>query len=179
MPLAVMEIGSPAIDTFCTCVEPVTLPVVPSELAVAVDVMLPMEMNPPSMEMPPTVAVAVAVAVVEGACDEDVADRPPMPSRPELPASGLPVPDGACWVGSAPLEPAVAASSPMVAVAVFPLVRALRVHVQRRARRWRPCSASAGSCSPPGCGQVGAAGSGTPGTSSESSGPALATTWPG
>ena len=178
MPLAVMEICWPAIDAPWTCVEPVTLPVVPSEVAVAVDVMLPMEMNPPSMEMPPTVAVASAVAMLEGACDEDVADRAPMPKMLELPAKGLPVPDGACWVASPLLEPAVAASLPIVAVALFPLVlldASMFTPGRSVEAEFGVWGYSVTACR----GHVGAGGSGTPGTRSASSGPALATTWPG
>ena len=99
-----------------------TLPVVPSEVAVAVDVTLPMVMKPPRMEIPASVALAWALAVVLGACDDDVADMLPMPMMTEEPARALPEPDAACCVGSAPLEPAVAASSPRVAVAVLPFV---------------------------------------------------------
>ena len=111
----------PAMAMFCTRVVPVTLPVVPSEVALAVDVMLPMEMKPPRMEMPPTVALATALALVLGACDDEVADSAPTPMMVEEEARGLPGPEGAVWAGLAPLAPAVEAPLPSVALAVFPL----------------------------------------------------------
>jgi hypothetical protein len=73
------------------------------------------------METPVSVALATALAVVVGACDDEVADIDPTPTRDEEPASGLPEPAGAVWVGLAPSEPAVEAASPRVALAVFPL----------------------------------------------------------
>ena len=62
IPLASTETCSPAMSMFCTWVDPVTLPVVPSEVAVAVDVTLPMVMKPPRMEMPASVALAWELA---------------------------------------------------------------------------------------------------------------------
>ena len=88
------------------------------------------------------------------------------------------MPRGRLVVGSAPLSRRSAASSPMVAVAVFPLVVLC-------ASMFRPGSSVAavfgvcGKLLTAWMGQVGAGGSGTPGTSRESSGPAFATTCPG
>ena len=48
-------------------VDPVTLPVAPSEVAVAVDVTLPMVMKPPRMEMPRVRGAGLGVADVPGA----------------------------------------------------------------------------------------------------------------
>ena len=96
----------------------------------------------------------------------------------EEPASGLPEPEGACCVGSAPFEPAVAASSPRVAVAVFPLV-VLVASMLTPGWSVEPELGACGYSLVAWTGQTGAGGSGAPGTSSASSGPALATTWPG
>src|SRR5580704_12773576 len=167
MPAAVMETCWPAIDTFCTWVDPVTVPLVPSDEASAVDVMLPMEMKPPSMEMPPTVALASAVALVDGACDDELADSPPTPRSAFEPARRLPEPDGACWVGLAPLEPAVAASLPSVAVAVFPSVE-LWASMFNPGMSVEALLGFCGKSLTAWSGHVGAGGSGTPGTSSAS-----------
>ena len=126
-----------------------------------------------------SVALAFAVAVVLGASDDDVADMLPMPMMAEEPASGLPALEGAWRVGSAPLEPAVAASSPRVALAVFPFV-VLEASMFTPGSSVDPelgvCGVLAGGLAPatPGRGEAGA-----PGTRRASSGPALATTWPG
>ena len=122
IPLASTVTASPAMSMFCTSVDPVTFPVVPSEVAVAVEVTLPILMKPARMEIPESVALACALADVLGASDDDVADMVPTPMMADVLARGLPALDGACCVGSAPLAPAVAASSPSVALAVLPLV---------------------------------------------------------
>ena len=158
--------------------EPVTLPVVPSEVAVAVDVTEPMLMNPPSMEMPPTVALASAVAVVDGACDDDVAEMAPMPTRRRRAARGLPEPDGAGVLVLVSVEPEVELSSPRVAVAVLPeavLEVSMFTPVLSVLAEFGACGNELTACT----GQIGAGGTGTPGTRRLSSGPALATTWPG
>ncbi len=121
MPLASTVTGTPAMDMFWISVEPVSLPVVPSEAAVAVDVTLPMLMKPSSRETPVSVALASAVAVVLGTSEVEVADMPPMPMSDEEPASGLPEPDGAVTLVSVDDEPDVGLSSPRVALAVLPL----------------------------------------------------------
>ena len=144
----------------------------------AVDVTLPMVMKPPRMEIPESVALAWASADVLGASDDDVADMVPTPTMADEPASGLPEPDGACCVGSAPFDPAVAASSPRVALAVFPLV-VLEASMFTPGWSVEPelgaCGYSLVAC----MGHTGAGGNGAPGTRRASSGPALATTWPG
>ena len=178
IPLASTVTCSPEMSMFCTAVAPVTLPVVPSEVAEAVEVTLPMVMKPPRMEMPVSVALACALADVLGACDDDVADMPPMPKIEELPASGLPVPAGACCVGSAPLAPAVAASSPRVAVAVLPLV-VLEASMLTPVSSVDPELGAWGYSDVAWTGHTGAGGRGTPGARRASSGPALATTCPG
>ena len=94
------------------------------------------------------------------------------------PASGLPAPDGACWVGSAPFEPAVAASSPRVALAVLPFV-VLEASMFTPGWSVDPELGAWGYSLVAWTGQTGAGGSGTPGTRRASSGPAFATTWPG
>ena len=66
MPLLFTVTCSPAMSTFCSTVEPVSEPVVPFELAVAVEVTLPMVMKPSRMEMPLSVALA-AICVIAGA----------------------------------------------------------------------------------------------------------------
>jgi hypothetical protein len=178
MPLASMVTCCPAMSTLVSTVDPVTVPLVPSDVAVAVVVTAPMVMKPARMEMPLTVALADAVDDVLGACEDDVPDRLPIPMRAELPARTLPGPDGAVGTAVAPEAPAVAASSPMEAVAVLPLVSEL-------ASMLTPGSSVAavlgvsGNLLTASRGQTGAGGSGTPGTSRASSGPALATTWPG
>ncbi len=95
--------------------------------------------------------------------------------RTEEPASGLPEPEGACCVGLAPFEPAVAASSPRVALAVFPLV-VLEASMFTPGSSVEPelgaCGNSLVACT----GHIGAGGRGAPGTSSASWGPALAMT---
>ena len=67
IPLAPTVTASPAMSMFCTWVDPVTLPVVPSEVAVAVEVTLPILMKPARMEIPDSVALACALADVLGA----------------------------------------------------------------------------------------------------------------
>ena len=121
IPLPLTVTASPAMSMFCTWVEPVSVPFVPSEIAVAVEVTLPIVMRPSRIEMPVSVALASALAVVLGASDDDVADRFPTPTMADELASGLPDPEGATALESAPLEPASGASSPRVALAVLPL----------------------------------------------------------
>ena len=128
--------------------------------------------------MPLSVALAWALAVVLGASDDDVADMLPMPMMAEEPASGLPELEGACSVGSAPLEPAVAASSPRVALAVFPFV-VLEASMFTPGSSVDPELGVCGYSLVASTGHTGAGGSGAPGTRRASSGPAFATTWPG
>ena len=129
MPLASTVTCSPAMSMFCTSVEPMTLPVVPSEVAVAVEVTLPIVMKPPRMEMPPSVALAWALALALGASDDDVADMVPIPMMAEEPANGLLELDGAVRVGSAPLEPAVDGVVADSGGGRVPVGGARRVHV--------------------------------------------------
>ncbi len=178
IPLASTATCSPAMTTFCTRVDPVTFPVVPSEVAVAVDVILPIVMSPSRRETPPMVALALEVAFGPGVPEEEVADIEPTPMRADEPASGLPVPDGAVWVGSAPSEPAVEDPSPSVALAVFPLA-VLAVSMLTPGASVEPVLGACGYSLVAWIGQTGAGGSGKPGTSSASWGPALAITWPG
>src|SRR5581483_891342 len=105
--------------TLARVVAPLTVPLFPSDDAVAVEVTAPMLMKPASIEIPLTVEVAVATAAVLVVDDDEVPEMLPMPISDEVEANGLPPPEGA-WVGWVPLPPAVAASSPMVAVAVLP-----------------------------------------------------------
>jgi len=120
MPFASTVTGVPAMLMFVIRVEPETEPVEPSEVAFAVEVTAPILMNPPRMEMPESVAVADPDAVFPGAPEVDVLEIPPIPKMDDEDASGLPGPLGAVGV-PVPADPAVAAPSPRVAVAVLPL----------------------------------------------------------
>src|ERR1017187_2249743 len=91
MPLPSMVTASPATDTLFSTVEPLAVPAVPSELAVAVVVTPPMLIRPPRTETPVSVAVPVAVAVAPVAPDVEVPELKPMPIRGEAAASGFPL----------------------------------------------------------------------------------------
>ena len=168
---------------------------VPLLVAVAVEVTDPTVTRPPNSEIPLAVAVAVAVAVGPEAPLDDVEDSPSTERRAPVRAAGSPSVDepsdgrvgrdGSDVSPSEGAEPSpatgasvVAPGEPKVAVAV------LAVEVQA-ASMVTPGVGSSEASGP--CGQVdvactghtGAAGRGTPGRNSPSSGPALATTCPG
>jgi hypothetical protein len=84
IPLELMVTGVSPMATLLTTVEPETVPVLPSDEAVAVEVTAPMEMRPPRMEMPESVAVAVAVAAAPVAPEVEVPELKPMPKMDEV-----------------------------------------------------------------------------------------------
>ena len=119
IPLASIVTGVPAMFTLVSSVDPDSVPLLPSEVAVAVEVTSPMVMKPSRMEMPESVAVAVPAAVAPGALEVDVPELPAIPMMAEEDANGLPVPVGVAVVPDwLPGAPAAGASSPRVAVAV-------------------------------------------------------------
>jgi hypothetical protein len=110
--------------------------------------------------------------------EEEVADIDPMPTNEDELANGLPELAGATGDTPTPLAPAVGASFPILAEATFPL--AFEV-VSMFTPGWS-VDCVLGVCGyslVASIGQIGAGGSGTPGASSASWGPALAITCPG
>src|ERR1035437_8386324 len=189
-----MVAGWPATTTCWAVLAPLSVPVVPSLMAVAVVVTEPMVIRPPRIEMPLASALAVAVADGPVAPLVEVLDSPCIVRRslptgaegvgdPELrtdpiprtgPRPGAPLPEDGGAGGPVALLPgipklamAVLESAPQSASIVLPGVVLLVAFgpLGQVVVAW--------------AGHTGAWGSGTPGNNKPSSGPELAITWPG
>ena len=153
----------------------VHLAVVPSEVAFAVDVMLPIVMNTEDGDAGDGGA-GHRVGARARACDDEVADASAHADDGGGGGQRVARAEGAVWVGLAPFAPAVEAPLPRVALAVFPSA-VLGASIDTPGWSSVPVFGVCGyRWSPDGPGR--SRGNGTLDTSSSRSGPAFATTWP-